>query len=298
MDSYYRLTGDSLRRVICRPARSADRVDVFSFVRNIWDGEDYIPYVWEAWLADPEGQLTVAEYGGRAVGLSKLTRLGAQQWWMEGLRVDPQHQGKGIASLLMDYTVDLWQHTGSGVVRLATSSRREKVHHMCVRFGFEKIGEYTEFVAEPLAEPVANFRQLQGEEILKALAVIRNSPISIHWFHQLMEVGWSWAEPEETLVGMPVNEGKAWWWKEEGSLLLLRDDDDADGKVFPWIEILTCAPGDLVPLLMDYRRLAARLNYPSARWTAPLEPEVLRGLEAAGFKRNFDDNLFIYEKRK
>lgn len=36
------------------------------------------------------------------VGLSKITRIDADQWWLEGLRVHPDFQGRGVASHLQD----------------------------------------------------------------------------------------------------------------------------------------------------------------------------------------------------
>ncbi|MCL4560372.1 MAG: GNAT family N-acetyltransferase [Chloroflexi bacterium] len=297
MDSYYRFTSTSLRRVVCRPARSSDRNGVLEFVRSIWGGDDYIPFVWEAWLADSTGQLTVAEFGGRLVGLAKLTELAPQQWWMEGLRIDPKLQGQGIGSRLMDYTVELWQRIGSGVVRLGTSSTNVKVHHMCARSGFRKIGEYAEYAADPLHEDIGNFNPLQSEDIARGLTAIRRSP-AYAWFNQLMGLGWKWAEPDVNLVAQVVKEGRAWWWKGDSSLLLLWEDDDDEGKFYPWIKIFACASGDQAELLMDYRRLAAKLNYPAARWTAPLHPETASALQSAGFKRIYDDDLFIFEKRR
>ncbi len=47
----------------CRPARPSDTDDVLSLTRDIWGGGDYVPHVWRNWLADAEGQLTVAERG-------------------------------------------------------------------------------------------------------------------------------------------------------------------------------------------------------------------------------------------
>jgi len=38
-----------------RPAAPRDREAVFAFCATTWPNGDYIPRVWDAWLADPEG---------------------------------------------------------------------------------------------------------------------------------------------------------------------------------------------------------------------------------------------------
>ena len=70
--------------VVCRPALASDRADVFEFTKFIWEGRDYIRYVWDEWFHDPEGLLAVAEYGGQCVGLAKISLSAPGQWWFQG----------------------------------------------------------------------------------------------------------------------------------------------------------------------------------------------------------------------
>jgi GNAT superfamily N-acetyltransferase len=115
-------------QVVCRPALPRDTADVIEFCKGIWDGQDYIQDVWDAWLADDRGALITAEYGGRAVGISKISHVSQGQWWLEGFRVDPKLQGLRIGSHLHEYVNQWWLEHGDGYVRLMTSSQRVKVH--------------------------------------------------------------------------------------------------------------------------------------------------------------------------
>jgi GNAT superfamily N-acetyltransferase len=135
--------GDELYTVVCRPALPKDTQQVLDLTRQIWEGEDYVPYVWEEWLSDYEGMLSVVEYGGRVIGLGKLSLLAPGQWWLEGLRIHPEFQGRGIGSHLHNYLIERWLKIGDGVIRLVTGSSRLAVHHMSERTGFKKIGELT-----------------------------------------------------------------------------------------------------------------------------------------------------------
>ena len=39
--------------VVCRPALPRDTADVLEFSKFIWNGHDYVKYVWDEWLNDP-----------------------------------------------------------------------------------------------------------------------------------------------------------------------------------------------------------------------------------------------------
>jgi hypothetical protein len=131
--------------IFCRPALPKDTPEVMELTRTIWDGHDYIPLVWADWLADPHGLLAVAECGGKVVGTGKLTRLSDQDWWLEGLRVHMKYQGKGIASHMNDYLLEVWLRSGGGTVRLATSSTPPAGASPSERRGFSKIAEFSAF---------------------------------------------------------------------------------------------------------------------------------------------------------
>src|SRR5512140_1085345 len=135
---------------VCRPALPSDRADVLEFTKFIWDGHDYIHYVWDEWLADPNGLLAVIQYGGHAVALGKASLISEGQWWLEGLRVDPKYQGLKLSSRMFEYLDDWWKEHRGGAIRLMTSSERVQVHHLCARLGYQKIGEVRSYVAAPV----------------------------------------------------------------------------------------------------------------------------------------------------
>lgn len=52
-----------------RRARLADHAAMLHITRTVWEGHDYVPFVWDRWLRDPNGAVLVADRDGRAVGL-------------------------------------------------------------------------------------------------------------------------------------------------------------------------------------------------------------------------------------
>ena len=293
------LKPESWFRVVCRPALPKDTPDVIELSSTIWEGHDYVPKVWDEWLIDPLGLLAVAEFGGRVVGLVKLTRQDAEEWWLEGLRVHPKYEGRRIASRLHDYLLDYWQRNCNGVLRLATASNRLQVQHLCERTGFRKIVELTLFGTPALknggeADLEDRFRLLQTEEISKALEFAYQSP-ALEWTMGLMNLGWQWATPSGSNIGAAIQRKRAWWWRGEQGLLFLAEDPESEEEVVPFIQSLACSADVTGELLLDCRRLVYTLGYTKVVWAVPLNLELQAILQGAGFQREWELSLYIYE---
>ena len=87
---------DETPRLVVRRARPGDRGAILGMSDRIWGGTDYLPLVWDAWLADPKGVLLTATLDRRPVGMSKISVLSPGEIWLEGLRLDPDLHGKGL----------------------------------------------------------------------------------------------------------------------------------------------------------------------------------------------------------
>lgn len=290
------LNPEELYVTVCRPALPKDAPDMIELTSTIWEGKDYVPYVWDEWLVDYEGLLAVAEYGGRVVGLGKLTLLTSGEWWMEGLRVHPDYEGRGIGSRLNDYILEYWESNADGVIRLSTVSSREPVKHLSERSGFQVIGEFTFFKAPVMGEKIGNFRLLTLNDVQAALEFTSKSPTR-NVTYGLMDLGWQWAEPSEQLFSEAVNRGQAWWWDHPilGLGLLTGRDDFYEASAL-YIQSLLCEQEAMVTCLQDVRRLGAAADYQKVGWIAPLLSDLVDTLDQAGFKRDWDESILIYEK--
>jgi predicted N-acetyltransferase YhbS len=291
-------------RVNIRPARESDTADMREVTRHLFEGHDYVPLEWAGWLADPVGALLVAEHEGRVIGLGRLSCLQAQDWWLQGLRVHPEFEGRGVASQITEALVTAWQAKGVGAIRLATSSQRFPVHHLCRRLGFVKVGEFTVFVApailenDPDSSPTGqDFQPLLANEVDVAAAFALQSP-TLALASGLMDLCWEWAPPRPVYLQQAIERGQAWWWRGgRGLLAIYIDQDDEDIEPpRPFLELAACEMDALVGLLLDFRRLAAGLGYLKAAWNAPLHPDLLPILEASGYQRNWEHALFVFSK--
>ena len=64
-----------LGEYLCRDARPEDKAEVLALTAHTWEFGDYIQYVFDDWLADPQGRFLVAEE--QASGASWLSTSSA-----------------------------------------------------------------------------------------------------------------------------------------------------------------------------------------------------------------------------
>lgn len=277
--------------ILCRPAFAADRPEVLSFLERIWEGDDYVPEVWDEWVRQERGLLAVAIFQGKIVGQGHLADLGFGEWWLEGLRVHPEFRQQHIGSHLHDYFVERWLERDAEVVRLATHSQRVAVHKMCERTGFAHVASLVQHEAEAQdgdhgfgrsdLSPEAAAERLSRSSVARALG-------------GLFDLGWKLARIRpERLRGESAP--SLWNWREGEGLLAGYTDQTADPPEF-FLSGLDAPESEIEPVLADCRRLASGMGLRRLVWLAPEEDSLLKALAGAGFEGEPDTRLYIFER--
>lgn len=105
-----------------RPLRPTDRRRVEEMTADVWEGNDYLPQVFDEWVSDPSSSFDGAELNGILVGLQRVRPLGDGVLWYEGLRVASSHQRQGIARAMLRVAVESARSQGAREIRLATGN--------------------------------------------------------------------------------------------------------------------------------------------------------------------------------
>ena len=84
-----------------RPVRPTDRPRVVEITEEVWDGNDYLPSVFDLWVTDPGGQFQAAELEGMLVGVHRVRPIGPGVVLYEGLRVDAGYRRRGLARAMV-----------------------------------------------------------------------------------------------------------------------------------------------------------------------------------------------------
>lgn len=105
-----------------RPVRPADRERILAMTRDVWDGHDYIPRVFDEWMADAGAAFQAAEVDGVVVGLQRLRPYASGLIWYEGLRVASTHRRQGVARAILKSAIAEAREQGFREMRLASGN--------------------------------------------------------------------------------------------------------------------------------------------------------------------------------
>ena len=138
-----------------RSARPEDRDAVFAFCAHTWSDGDYIPYVWDEWLADSGGALLVAVADTQPVGLVHVRLMSPEEGWIEGIRVDPTIRRQSIGRVLVSRALAAARERGATIVRLFTDHDNLPAQGLFARFGFTRVAEVVRYRAPALDDAPA-----------------------------------------------------------------------------------------------------------------------------------------------
>jgi predicted PurR-regulated permease PerM/GNAT superfamily N-acetyltransferase len=279
---------------IVRPARAEDRSDIEALCDQIWDGDDYVPKVWDEWLEDSEGQLTVVELKGQVVALSKLSCLAEDEWWLEGLRVDPEYRRLGVARLLQDHQVNLAEQMGHGMLRFGTASYNRPVHKNAARSGFRRVGRFVFYNAEPLPGPCP-LCPLTLDDVEEAWELVQRSPV-LEAASGLYEVRWQWLELTRERLADHIREEEVWGVRsgdELQALAIVREDDERSRLSVGYLD---GTEGGVTALVWGLRVVAGERGLEELRLRVVYHSSVLAPIEDAGATRAWDDQIWVFER--
>ena len=279
---------------VVRPARPEDREDVADFCSRIWPN-DYVPDVWEAWLADPEGELTVVEWRERVVAVGKLTRMSDDEWWLEGLRVDPDFRRLGVARLLQARQIEVAERVGRGMLRLGTASVNRAVHRNLGRDGFTRVAAFGFCSADPLPGSCP-LRLLTPADLDLAWGLIEGSPIldSLAGLYEM--VPWHWVSLTRERLAGHLAAGEVWAADLAGQLAAVAVvlEDRRPGRLLA--AYVDGQPEGLTALAWGLRVLAYQREFPELRFRPPPYGPLIEALTAAGVDTAWEHEMWLFER--
>lgn len=280
--------------LVFRPVLPADKDRVLDFTRNTWGEreDDYIGEVFDEWVIDRGGEFTAAVLNDQIVAIAKLTDLGDNEWWFEGLRVDPDFRRRGIARALNRYHVDLARRLGGKLIRYMTGGENAGSQAIGAQAGFQHT---VTFVAR-LAAASDQFAAPEKLTIDDAPAVWAwlNSPL-VRYQHGAYRDGWSVRTLTEREIAHVIAEGRAFGLKQaDGSIAawaVVRsaayDGDSEDGRSHRLrVDHLDGEPSAVVELARRLRGLAAQLHRPEVSAGLSDYAPLIDAVTQAGYQLN------------
>lgn len=278
---------NSLSDLTFRPVYPEDKPRVLEITAHTWGDGDYIPEVWERWLADPKGEFTAAVQEGVVVAIAKLTWQGEGQWWLEGLRVDPERRLKRIGQAMCIYQVGLVKKLGGRVIRYMTGIRNDGSHRIAERAGFHVLTRFVERVADKTDGPVKAVTLTQND-LDAAWNIVRASDVA-RMTQGIYVCDWKACEITPERVAEHLGRGEIMGVRDEAGrvqawcLTHVEPDWDRLGMM--------CLDGDtdgIAALARAMRAHAGVMGKVMVEAMTPPHPRVMEALEAAGYHLEVD----------
>jgi hypothetical protein len=113
---------------------------------------------------------------------------------------------------------------------------------------------------------------------------------------QLIDLGWKWTTINLQNMGEAVGRNHAWWWRGgEGLLAIWEEDWETETSAV--VMCIACELAQMGELLVDFRQLAGSMTHKWAAWFMPLQDDLFPILEGAGYKRDWEDSLYLFERQ-
>lgn len=284
-----------------RRVSQADKERVLEISSKIWEGNDFIQYVFDDWVNDTEGEFTLGEKDGDIIGFAKYTRHSDSEVWLEGIRVDEKYANQGFGKAITQYHISRAKAEAAEVIRLSAYVGSKESIRIVEGLGFKKDGYFT-----------TGYKQLASDSIKPAAAktVISIMSTATAWdlitrgnayymSNGYVSYGWTFRKLTYELVDKLVKDKCVYGVLRDGkvsSVMVLTEDSHKDmGLNIGFID------GDMGSMkeLVDFAELQA-CNREMAYYEimAPMDERLINVLELCSFeflsKRYREVNVFVY----
>ncbi|QDA31801.1 GNAT family N-acetyltransferase [Thermococcus indicus] len=260
---------------LIREARPEDKPFIEEIARLTWSGDDYLARVFDEWLRD--GYFYVLELDGRVIGTAKLTLLPGKVGWLEGLRVHPDHRGRGYGRKLHNFMLELGERLAQGgrieALEFATYFLNRESISMAEKTGFQVKAKF--FVLGAKTEDLGLEEPERVEPTLEDLTLgiipvgwrfVRRSEGALKWIKRNAELydfnGFRFLVSKKGTTFTPLDVGLATLKAMLPAMAWVANERNQK-------EFDLMLPSGVKPLLPGLRRLGLHL------WDETEEPNVL-----------------------
>tara|TARA_B100001013_G_scaffold18628_2_gene10547 strand:+ start:4765 stop:5643 length:879 start_codon:yes stop_codon:yes gene_type:complete len=114
-----------LDNITLRKGNLKDKSEISELCKNIWNGNDYLPVVWNDWINNSNSSFIIADLENEIVAVYHVYSFNSEIW-LESLRVKEQYRHQGIANYLIKDLITTVQSKQIDNIRLATSIENTK----------------------------------------------------------------------------------------------------------------------------------------------------------------------------
>jgi GNAT superfamily N-acetyltransferase len=130
-------------RIAFRPLRSSDRDRLLEIAAETWEGQDYLPHVFDRWVRDPQAPFLGMLFDDRLIGCCRLLPLDRQRAYLESLRIDTAYRGRGFGRVLSRHIIQTGRDMGFAELLFATYFGNRQSIRISKSYGFRCAATFT-----------------------------------------------------------------------------------------------------------------------------------------------------------
>ena len=273
-----------------RPARADDKKAVLAFCQNTFSWGDYVPEVWDTWLADARGQLLVGEVDRQPVGLIHVAFLDSGTAWLEGMRVHPDFRRQGIGRAVDATARALARERGTRIARLATSTKNIAAQKTLATAGYACAALFNEWEAKAARRDFSKAHVAAETDAAKLLELWGTSPTRAK-SALLPDRHWHWDDLTRARLLDQIDAGRVRIAGGAFAFLLAFEERDWSGIS---LHALVGDEEAMSALALAARGEAHYRGFPRLEAILLDYPQVNSAMERAGYRRQ--GGMFIYEQ--
>lgn len=151
--------------------------------------DDYLEYAVDYWMSQEKGGLYLVWDGDNLVACCSLYFPTSYEAWLQGMRVHPDYQNRGIAYQLNKHLIEQAKTEGAAAIRLLTSEHNHPAMKVAQKLGFSPTGGRREIIFrkpllksyKPGEDHTCNIRPCLASELSRAAYFLDDGPL----FHNL-----------------------------------------------------------------------------------------------------------------
>ncbi len=280
-----------------------DKEEVLNLTEDIWEGHDYIPDLIDEWIED--GGFISGKVDGEMVALAKHTEQWEDVYWLEGLRVHPEHQGQGYGRDMIEAQIDLLEDKGYEALRFLTSQDKSPVKKVVSERGFEVKQAYhflrldedgLEGKEKNLEKYKDNINGIVEEDSKEEVKDFVFSSEEFEEYKKEFLASWTCKRIDEDLLEREVEKGNCFSIRKDGkidSLVFFYYYEPFESLSIPFIS----GSEEGVEQLIDYG-LVRSIEENYARYSIKTASERIASIaEDRGIERSDHGKVVLFEKR-
>ena len=176
---------------------ASDLEQISELCKNIWNGRDFLPTVWNKWISDETGSFVVVEYENQILGVYHHYVLGSDSW-LETLRVNEQYRRQGIAQFMIKDYLERSKKLNAVNSRLVTSIKNTASRNLFEKHGFSEVlrSQYCSIELETITTNSMQEEFSIIKDSKQIYSLLKDSMLD----NQLIPLWWRWWQQSDSAL--------------------------------------------------------------------------------------------------